>query len=46
MKEIKENTYKGTRILLGNEKRKMINKMIDILVEQGVHRDTNPYSTI
>jgi len=32
MKEIKENTYKGTRILLGNEKRKLINDMINILV--------------
>lgn len=35
MKEIKENTYKGTRILIGNEKRNMINRMIDILVKQG-----------
>lgn len=32
MKEIKETCYKGTRILVGNEKRAMINKMIDILI--------------
>jgi len=35
MKEIKENTYKGTRILMGNEKRDRINIMIDILKERG-----------
>jgi len=36
MIEIKtENTYKGTRILLGNEKRNMINLMISLLVERG-----------
>lgn len=29
MKEIKETAYKGTRILLGNEKRDMIDRMID-----------------
>lgn len=33
MKEIKESCYKGTRILVGNEKREMINNMIDILLE-------------
>ena len=32
MKEIKENTYKGTRILLGNEKRNIINNMINVLL--------------
>lgn len=31
MKVIKDSCYKGTRILLGNEKRNLINKMIDIL---------------
>ncbi len=31
MKEIKTTCTKGTRILLGNEKRDMINRMIDIL---------------
>ncbi len=36
MKELKlDSTYKGTRILVGNEKRSMINRMIEILVEQG-----------
>jgi histidyl-tRNA synthetase len=33
MKEIKETCYKGTRILLGNEKRKRINRMIDFLID-------------
>ncbi len=31
MQEIKETTYKGTRILLGNEKRDLINDMVSIL---------------
>jgi histidyl-tRNA synthetase len=31
MKEIKESCYKGTRILLGNKKRELVNEMIDIL---------------
>lgn len=31
METIKETCYKGTRILLGNKKRDMINKMIDVL---------------
>lgn len=35
MKEIKETCYKGTRILLGNEKRDLINRMVDILKESG-----------
>lgn len=35
MKSIKETCYKGTRILLGNEKRDLINKMIEILKENG-----------
>lgn len=35
MQEIKVNTYKGTRILLGNEKRNLINSMIEVLLEQG-----------
>lgn len=35
MEEIKETTYKGTRILLGNDKRAMIDKMIKILIDQG-----------
>lgn len=32
MKQIKETTYKGTRILLGNEKRQLINAMIGDLI--------------
>jgi histidyl-tRNA synthetase len=35
METIKETCYKGTRILLGNEKRDMINKMIEVLKEEG-----------
>jgi histidyl-tRNA synthetase len=35
MEVIKETCYKGTRIILGNEKRNLINKMIEILTEQG-----------
>ena len=35
MKEIKETCYKGTRILLGNEKRNMINDMAGYLINQG-----------
>lgn len=35
MKELKENTYKGTRILVGNEKRDAINRMIILLKERG-----------
>ena len=31
MKEIKETCYKGTRIILGNKKRNLINKIIEIL---------------
>jgi len=34
MKEIKTDCYKGTRILFGNEKRALINKMIDILYRE------------
>lgn len=34
MKDLKENCYKGTRILLGNEKRQLINKMIDVLLAE------------
>lgn len=35
MKTIKETCYKGTRILLGNEKRDLISKMIEILKDNG-----------
>jgi histidyl-tRNA synthetase len=32
MKEIKETCYKGTRILIGNEKRCIVNKMAEYLI--------------
>lgn len=35
VKEIKENCYKGTRIILGNKKRSVIDKMISILKSNG-----------
>lgn len=35
MREIKENCYKGTRVLIGNEKRSLITKMSDYLIEKG-----------
>lgn len=35
METIKETCYKGTRIVLGNEKRDMINSMVDILKQNG-----------
>lgn len=35
MRKIKETCYKGTNILLGNEKRNLINDMIDILISNG-----------
>jgi histidyl-tRNA synthetase len=35
MREIKDTCYKGTRIILGNEKRDMINKMVSLLKRQG-----------
>ena len=34
MKIIKETCYKGTRILVGNEKRNLINSMITILIDE------------
>ena len=35
MKEIKETCYKGTRIILGNKKRSLVDKMISILKNNG-----------
>ena len=35
MKTIKETCYKGTRILVGNKKKNLINKMIKVLESQG-----------
>jgi histidyl-tRNA synthetase len=42
MKEIKTSTYKGTRILVGNEKRALINRMVDILLGQGFEEISIP----
>jgi histidyl-tRNA synthetase len=42
MKEIKETCYKGTRILLGNKKRNVINKMIQVLTEEGFEEISIP----
>lgn len=42
MKVIKDTCYKGTRILLGNEKRTLINRMIDILITQGFEEISIP----
>lgn len=35
MNDIKETCYKGTRILIGNEKRSIINKMVDYITNNG-----------
>ena len=35
MKEIKQDTYKGTRILFGNGKRHLIDSMCSFLIEKG-----------
>jgi histidyl-tRNA synthetase len=42
MKEIKEGCYKGTRILLGNEKRILINNMIQLLQKLGFQEISIP----
>lgn len=42
MRTIKDNTYKGTRILLGNEKRSLINSMVDILIKEGFEEISIP----
>lgn len=42
MKEIKENTYKGTRILLGNRKRIILNKMLYYLRDLGFEEISIP----
>lgn len=42
MKEIKETCYKGTRILIGNEKRNIINKMSDYLIKKGYQEISIP----
>lgn len=42
MKEIKETTYKGTRILIGNEKRTVINFMTKYLIKKGYQEISIP----
>lgn len=42
METIKETCYKGTRILLGNDKREMINSMIDKLKSEGFNEIVIP----
>ena len=42
MKDIKNTCYKGTRILLGNEKRTLINKYIDYLLNENFNEISIP----
>lgn len=42
MLEIKETTYKGTRILLGNEKRTIVSEMANYLIEKGYQEISIP----
>jgi histidyl-tRNA synthetase len=42
MKEIKDTCYKGTRILVGNEKRILINEMCELLIKQGFQEISIP----
>lgn len=42
MKEIKETCYKGTRILLGNEKRRILNNMVNVLIQEGFEEISIP----
>ena len=42
MKEIKETCYKGTRILVGNEKRTFINLMAEYLIAKGYQEISIP----
>lgn len=35
MKQIKDTCYKGTSIKIGNQKRNLINSMINILLKEG-----------
>lgn len=42
MEAIKDATYKGTRILLGDEKRQIINKAISVLKEEGFQEISVP----
>lgn len=42
MKEIKETCYKGTRILIGNKKRRILNEMSDYLIQKGYQEISIP----
>jgi histidyl-tRNA synthetase len=42
IQEIKETCYKGTRILLGNEKRLLINSLIDCSINEGFQEISIP----
>ncbi len=42
MIEITETCYKGTKIRLGNEKRELLNKMIEILLKEGFEEISIP----
>jgi histidyl-tRNA synthetase len=42
MKEIKQTTYKGTRILMGNQKRTITNLMAKYLIEKGYQEISIP----
>jgi len=42
MNEIKDTCYKGTRILLGNRKRQLLNLMTNILMEEGFNEISIP----
>lgn len=42
MREIKESTYKGTRILLGNQKRDLINILCSHLITEGYQEISIP----
>lgn len=42
MKEIKETTYKGTRIIIGNEKRTTTNLMVKYLIKKGYQEISIP----
>src|SRR3990167_1198660 len=42
MRTIKETTYKGTRILVGNQKRELLNAMISMLLDNGFEEISIP----
>lgn len=42
MTTLKDLTYRGTRILLGNTKRKILNKMVEYMIEKGYNEISIP----